>query len=59
MDAVEQTLGDRYTENVDGIYKVTIKFIIETLIAGFESGSANNDVTSKALPSESNNKSNS
>jgi len=35
LDAVEQTLGDRYTENVDGIYKITIKFIIETLVAGY------------------------
>ncbi|XP_063708763.1 neuroglobin-like [Culicoides brevitarsis] len=56
LDAVQQTLGDRYTENVDGIYKITIKFIIETLIAGFESGSANNDTTKSK---ESNSKSNS
>lgn len=59
MDAVEHTLGDRYTENVDGIYKVTINFIIETLIAGFESGSAANDITSNSKAPESNNKSNS
>lgn len=61
LDAVEQTLGDRYTENVDGIYKVTIKFIIETLIGGFESGSAPNDITSSnsKAPTESNNKGNS
>lgn len=58
---MEQTLGDRYTENVDGIYKVTIKFIIETLIGGFESGSAPNDITSSnsKAPTESNNKGNS
>ncbi|XP_059622856.1 neuroglobin-like [Phlebotomus argentipes] len=35
LAAVETTLGDRYTPNVEGIYKLTIKFIIETLITGF------------------------
>lgn len=29
------TLGDRYTENVENIYKVTIKLIIETLEKGY------------------------
>lgn len=36
LEAVSTTLGDRYTENVESIYKVTIKFIIETLIKGFD-----------------------
>jgi len=36
LEAVQMTLGDRYTENVESIYKVTIKFIIETLIRGYE-----------------------
>ncbi|XP_067011550.1 neuroglobin [Anabrus simplex] len=36
LEAVQVTLGDRYTENVENIYKVTIKFIIETLIRGYE-----------------------
>lgn len=31
-------MGDRYTDNVEGIYKITIKFVIETLIEGFEKG---------------------
>lgn len=39
LSAVETTLGDRYTENVEGIYKITIKFIIEQLVEGFEKGS--------------------
>lgn len=43
LDAVRTTLGDRYTENVENIYKVTIKFIIETLIKGFNN--ANNGDT--------------
>jgi len=36
LEAVQMTLGDRYTENVESIYKVTIKFIIETLVRGYE-----------------------
>lgn len=28
-------MEDRYSENVENIYKLTIKFIIETLIDGF------------------------
>ncbi|XP_043284139.1 neuroglobin-like [Venturia canescens] len=36
LEAVERTLGDRYTENVENTYKLTIKFIIETLIDGFD-----------------------
>lgn len=36
LDAVERTLDDRYSENVENIYKLTIKFIIETLIDGFD-----------------------
>lgn len=35
LEAVSVTLGDRYTENVEGIYKITIKLIIETLIEGY------------------------
>ena len=30
------TLGDRYTDNMDQIYRITIKLIIETVIAGYE-----------------------
>lgn len=36
LSAVQTTLGDRYTENIESIYKITIKFIIETLVTGFE-----------------------
>lgn len=36
LEAVERTLEDRYSENVQNSYKVTIKFIIETLIDGFD-----------------------
>lgn len=40
LEAVSTTLGDRYTENVENIYKVTIKFIIETLIKGFDNANS-------------------
>ncbi|XP_071440921.1 neuroglobin-like [Hetaerina americana] len=36
LEAVKVTLGDRYTDNVDAIYQTTIKFIIRTLIEGYE-----------------------
>lgn len=40
LEAVETTLGDRYTENVENIYKVTIKFIIGTLIEGYNNANS-------------------
>lgn len=40
LEAVKMTLGDRYTENVEAIYKITIKFIIETLIKGYDNANA-------------------
>ncbi|XP_022196829.1 neuroglobin [Nilaparvata lugens] len=35
LEAVKMTLGDRYTENVENIYQITIKLIIETLEKGY------------------------
>jgi hypothetical protein len=56
LAAVSSTLGDRYTDNVEGIYKITIKFIIETLVEGFESGmKQQNHVGNKSVNSSSNN----
>ncbi|KAF6205404.1 hypothetical protein GE061_019576 [Apolygus lucorum] len=37
LDAVKTTLGDRYTENVETIYKITIKLMLETLVNGYNS----------------------
>ncbi len=37
LEAVKTTLGDRYTENVENIYKITIKLIIESLVNGYNS----------------------
>lgn len=36
LEAVRLTLGDRYTDNMDNIYRITIKFLIETVIRGYE-----------------------
>lgn len=57
LAAVSSTLGDRYTDNVEGIYKITIKFIIETLVEGFETGlkKQNHVGNSKNVNSSSNN----
>jgi len=55
LKAVSDTLGDRYTENVEGIYKITIKFVIETLVEGFERGRQNqNHVGNKGVNSTCN-----
>ncbi|KAK4318389.1 hypothetical protein Pmani_010606 [Petrolisthes manimaculis] len=36
LEAVRLTLGDRYTDNMDNIYRITIKFLIETVVSGYE-----------------------
>lgn len=36
LDAVQVTLGDRYTENMENIYKIAINFIIDTLMEGLQ-----------------------
>lgn len=54
LAAVSQTLGDRYTDNVEGIYKITIKFIIETLVEGYEKAPAQNHVANSKSVNNSN-----
>ncbi|CAD5122932.1 DgyrCDS11328 [Dimorphilus gyrociliatus] len=39
LDAVKVILGDRYTDNMQIIYQVAIKFIIQNLKNGYKSGS--------------------
>lgn len=41
LAAVQETLGDRYTENMETIYKITIHFILETVISGFDTAGGN------------------
>ena len=36
LDAVRETLEDRYTDNIENIYKITIKCILSLLVQGFE-----------------------
>lgn len=36
LEAVKETLEDRYTENMETIYTITIRFILETLVKGYE-----------------------
>lgn len=41
LAAVKETLEDRYTENMETIYKITIHFILQTVIEGFEAAQPN------------------
>ncbi|KAI5638196.1 globin domain-containing protein [Phthorimaea operculella] len=36
LEAAKTTLGDRYTENIENIYKLAIRFILENLVKGYE-----------------------
>ncbi|XP_070181502.1 neuroglobin-1-like isoform X4 [Littorina saxatilis] len=36
LEAVKITLGDRYTDNMESIYKVAITFILQTMVEGME-----------------------
>ncbi|ESO86856.1 hypothetical protein LOTGIDRAFT_128580, partial [Lottia gigantea] len=38
--AVKDTLGERYTASMESNYRKAIRFILETLIKGYENGSA-------------------
>ncbi|XP_015926789.1 cytoglobin-1 [Parasteatoda tepidariorum] len=44
LAAVKETLDDRYTENMESIYKITIHFILQTVIDGFEGNPSQNNV---------------
>lgn len=57
LAAMQMTLHDRYTENVENIYKLTIKFIIQTLIDGFDNAQNNDKTTDQSVNSASKDKS--
>ncbi|XP_060071855.1 globin-5-like [Ylistrum balloti] len=40
LEAVKITLGDRYSENMDTIYKITIKFVLQTMVDGYDTSNA-------------------
>lgn len=42
LQAAKTTLGDRYTPNIENIYKLTIKFILENLVKGYEDAGQQN-----------------
>ncbi|XP_076042249.1 uncharacterized protein LOC143026130 [Oratosquilla oratoria] len=67
LEAVKLTLNDRYTENMDQIYRITIKFLIETVIKGYEQAEGrklndgskeNNDTTPTTTTTTCNNSTN-
>ncbi len=39
---MKETLDERYTENMENIYKIIIKFVLQTLVTGYEMASAEN-----------------
>uniref|UniRef100_A0ABD2WEC2 Uncharacterized protein n=1 Tax=Trichogramma kaykai TaxID=54128 RepID=A0ABD2WEC2_9HYME len=43
LAAMQMTLHDRYTDNVENIYKLTIQFIIQTLIDGYNEATKTKD----------------
>ncbi|CAG2164150.1 unnamed protein product, partial [Oppiella nova] len=51
LEAVKETLDERYTENMETIYKIIIKFILQTLVEGYENSSPGNKegLTSKSV----------
>ncbi|KAL0829429.1 hypothetical protein ABMA28_004201 [Loxostege sticticalis] len=45
LEAAKTTLGDRYTPNIEIIYKKTIRFILENLVKGYEESGKENGNT--------------
>ncbi|CAH0727238.1 unnamed protein product, partial [Brenthis ino] len=45
LEAAKTTLGDRYTPNIENIYKMTIRFILENLVKGYEDAGKENGTT--------------
>ncbi|KAJ8720409.1 hypothetical protein PYW07_012452 [Mythimna separata] len=42
LQAAQTTLGERYTPNIETIYKKTIRFILENLVKGYEDAKVEN-----------------
>ncbi|CAG9583417.1 unnamed protein product [Danaus chrysippus] len=45
LEAAKTTLGERYTPNIENIYKLTIRFILENLVKGYEEAGEENGTT--------------
>ncbi|XP_055931264.1 neuroglobin-like [Argiope bruennichi] len=50
LAAVQDTLGDRYTDNMENIYKITIRYILDTVVKGFDLGRPKTSTASNVLP---------
>ncbi|CAG0891456.1 unnamed protein product [Cyprideis torosa] len=50
--AVRETLQERYTENMDYIYRTSIRFILDTLIKGYEKAEAEEEKEAIAAGAE-------
>lgn len=48
LDAIKLTLGDAYTESIEEIYKLAIKFILQSLKDGFTTCDETDQVNSTA-----------
>lgn len=53
LAAVQETLGERYTENMENIYKITIHYVLDTVVRGFDLGGVPDDKQDEATPSAS------
>ncbi|RWS26284.1 cytoglobin-1-like protein [Leptotrombidium deliense] len=42
--AVKETLDERYTDNIEVIYKITVKFILQTLVDGYDSACTSSEM---------------
>ncbi|KAG8189237.1 hypothetical protein JTE90_013765 [Oedothorax gibbosus] len=51
--AVQETLGDRYTDNMENIYKITIRYILDTVVKGFDLGLLNTTMSTIQPPKAS------
>lgn len=50
LAAVQETLGERYTENMENIYKITIRYVLDTVVRGFDLGGESDDKQDEATP---------
>ncbi|XP_015916913.1 neuroglobin [Parasteatoda tepidariorum] len=50
LAAVQETLGDRYTDNMENIYKITIRYILDTVVKGFDLHSKKPEPSDKVRP---------
>ena len=52
IQAVKETLADRFTPYMEKIYRKTIRFVLTTLIAGFNENHVSNNATNSILSAD-------